>query len=317
MVGVAASLALAAALTALVVRLGPALGYEDRPDDPLLKAHTRPAVPLGGVAIFAAVHVGLIIAGEFEVELLGATGILLVLGLVDDRVGLSPLLRLGVTAGAGVVLALGSESLEVGVLLVAGVVVAVNAVNLYDGLDGLAGLAGAVSALAAAGIAGVTGAEPVAGLVVTAGLAGFLFFNWHPAKAFLGDNGSYVLALLLVWLIARPGDNVGEITATFGILGVFIVDLLVTVIRRRQSGAPLFTGDRSHVYDRLHQAGMSVPMVAVTSATAQALLAGATLIFVWLLSPGWALLATGLLGVGAVAVLAFGGIVPAPAEEGS
>lgn len=316
MVGVGVALAVSAALTLVLIELGPALGYVDRPDDPALKAHTRPAVPLGGVAIFVAVHLGLVIIGRFDAALLAASAILLLLGLTDDRIGLSPVVRLIVTTAAGIVIAWGSENLGVAVFSVALVVITVNAVNLFDGLDGLAGSAGAVSALAAAGLAAVVGQEIMPGLVVGAALAGFLVFNWHPARAFLGDNGAYVLALLLVWLIAETGETVGELAATSGILGVFIVDLLVTVLRRWRSGAPLFAGDRSHIYDRLHQSGLGVPTVSLISSAAQVVLAGITLLIVWWLPTGLAFAAVAVVGLGVVALLTFGGLLPASVETG-
>ena len=315
MVGVAVAFAMAATLTWVVVRLGPTLGYVDRPDDPALKAHTTPAVPLGGVAIFMAIHTGLAIAGRFDRGLLAASGLLLVLGLIDDRVGLSPVSRLFVTAGAGVVLALSSPDVGAGVYLVLVVIVTVNAVNLFDGLDGLAGSAAAVSGLAAAGLAAVRATDVVPGMLVAAAIAGFLVFNWNPAKAFLGDNGAYVVALVLVWLIAGTGGGVVEVTAGLGVLGVFVVDLLVTVLRRQRAGAPLFAGDRSHIYDRLHQSGLSVATVALTSAAAQVVLAGLTLFFVWWLPAGWALVATALVGLGTVTVLVFANVLPSPAAD--
>ena len=315
MVGIAVALGVAATLTWVVVRLGPTLGYVDRPDDPALKAHTTPAVPLGGVAIFIAIHTGLAIAGRFDIGLFAASGVLLVLGLIDDRVGLSPVSRLTVTAGAGVILALSSPDVGAGVYLVLVVIVTVNAVNLFDGLDGLAGSAAAVSGVAAAGLAAVRGTDVVPGMLVAAAIAGFLVFNWNPAKAFLGDNGAYVVALVLVWLIAGTGGGVIEVTAGLGVLGVFVVDLLVTVLRRKRAGAPLFAGDRSHIYDRLHQSGLSVAAVALTSAAAQVVLAGLTLFFVWWLSAGWALVATALMGLGTVTVLVFTNVLPSAAAD--
>lgn len=316
MVGVALAFGLALALTWAVIRLGPILGYVDRPDDPALKAHSAPAVPLGGVAIFSAIHVGLASIDLFDPRLFAASGILLLLGLVDDRIGLSPVLRLVVTAGAGVVLALSSDSLAAAGYLVLAVIVAVNAVNLFDGLDGLAGSAALVSACAAAGLAAVRGTESVPGLLVAAAIAGFLLFNWHPAKAFLGDNGAYVVALVLVWLIAESGTAIDELTVGLGLLGVFIVDLLVTVLRRWRAGAPLFAGDRSHLYDRLHQSGLTVPAVALTAVAAQVLLAGLTVLFGWSLSSGWALVSTVLLGVGTVSFLVFSRALPATTDAG-
>ena len=70
--------------------LGPKIGYVDRPDDPTLKAHDRPAVPLGGVGVFLGVNAAGLMRGDLEWGLLMATTMVLVLGLIDDRVGIDP-----------------------------------------------------------------------------------------------------------------------------------------------------------------------------------------------------------------------------------
>lgn len=315
MVGIAISFVVALAVTWLLVRVGPRLGYVDRPDDSVLKAHTRPAVPLGGVAIFVGVAAGLLWAGQLDVRLLAAAGLLLVLGLVDDRVGLSPLLRLVVTSGAGVVVALESPNVLAGAVMVVLVVVAVNAVNLFDGLDGLAASSAAVAALALAGLAALRGADATVPLILAAALVGFLVLNWHPARAFLGDNGAYVVAVLLAWSVAEGAAGLSELMAGFGLLGVFLVDLVVTVWRRRRAGDPLFAGDRSHLYDRLHQAGWSVPSVAIMVAAAQTVLGGLILFFVWSMDPVWALAAVAGLGASVVIALTFVKSMPAPSTR--
>ncbi|MGH8874548.1 MAG: hypothetical protein ACRDVM_04770, partial [Acidimicrobiia bacterium] len=89
----------------LAIRLGPRAGYLDVPGGDELKAHSAPAVPLGGVGIFLGVHAGMVLGGNLDPGLLAASGLALGLGLVDDHRGLSPQLRLGVESLAGVVLA--------------------------------------------------------------------------------------------------------------------------------------------------------------------------------------------------------------------
>ena len=303
MVGVVTALGLSLALTLTMVWIGPRIGFVDVPDDPELKAHDLPAVPLGGVAIFTAVHAGLAVAELFDVRLFVASGLLFVLGLADDRLGLSPILRLAVTAVAGVVLALGYEGALSRVLLVVFVIVAVNAVNLYDGLDGLAGSAAAIAALAVAGVAQLRGLTGWGGVILAAALIGFLVLNWHPAKAFLGDNGAYSVAIFLVWAVAEAGAEPVQISAGFGLLGVFLVDLLVTVLRRQRAKKPLFRGDRSHLYDRVHQTGRSVPEVAVISSAGQVGLCGVVVLFLYLASPDLAAVLTVAFGLSVVAFL--------------
>ncbi len=151
MVGVVIAFAVALAWCVLSLWLGPALGFVDRPDD-VLKTHRTPAVPLGGVGVFLGVLAGSVVEGFISPWLAVAMAILLVLGLVDDRAGLDPRVRLLVEAVAGVVLALGAVPGGFGpverVVVVILVVAAVNAVNLFDGLDGLLGSVALVTGVA-------------------------------------------------------------------------------------------------------------------------------------------------------------------------
>jgi UDP-GlcNAc:undecaprenyl-phosphate GlcNAc-1-phosphate transferase len=144
-------------------------------------------------------------------------------------------------------------------------------VNLFDGLDGLVGSVGLVTALGLAWLAGSRGLEAGMALALAAALAGFLILNWHPARVFLGDAGAYVVGMLLAHLIivSSSGGSL-EILVASALLGVFAIDLLVTMLRRRLVGAPMFLGDRSHIYDQLRDRGWSVPGVALVMAAVQA-----------------------------------------------
>jgi len=298
----------------VVRRIGPALGFVDRPDDPTLKAHTQPAVPLGGVAIFVGIHLALVIADRWSAPVFVASGLLLGLGLVDDRYGLSPLLRLAVEGVAGGVLAFGvgtEQGWAVGLAVGVVVVVAVNAVNLFDGLDGLAGSAALIGALGGALLAASRGQDHLPGLIVAAALVGFLVVNWHPATVFLGDNGAYSVALFLVALIPitttqRGAPGVIEISVGLGLLGVFLVDLGSTVLRRFLSKKPLFAGDRNHMYDRLHAKGHSVRRVALTTSAGQLLIVAVTVGVAHFLSRGWAVVVLAVFGVGLVIIVGAG-----------
>jgi UDP-GlcNAc:undecaprenyl-phosphate/decaprenyl-phosphate GlcNAc-1-phosphate transferase len=262
----------------VAIRLGPKIGYLDRPDDPVLKTHEHPAVPLGGVGIFLGVNIAAMTRGGLDLTLFLATGIVLVLGLVDDRRGLPPVVRLLVELVAALILVMGSSRSEDGPLVVVfGVVLvvfAINAVNLFDGLDGLAASVALVTALGLAWLAGGRGLDSFLSLEMAAALGGFLVFGWHPARVFLGDAGAYVVGALLAWVILEvsPGGPI-QLIVTAGMLGVFAIDLMVTFLRRMRGGRPLFIGDRSHVYDQLRDRGWSVPVVALSMAAAQAVIA--------------------------------------------
>ncbi len=303
--GVALAFLVAGMLGAGAIRLGPALGFVDRPDG-YLKSHDVPAVPLGGVGIFVAVHAAMALDGIFDMGLLAASGILLLLGLVDDRRPLSSVLRLGIEVAAGIVLAVGADlpAIEGGavglVLVVVLLVVAVNAVNLMDGLDGLAGSSALVAGVGIGVLAAVRSLGIEYGFIVAAALGGFLIWNWPKARLFLGDNGAYVVGGFLAYgfFQASPAAELDVLVAS-GLLGVFAVDLAVTLTRRRISGRPLFEGDRSHVYDQLHDRGLPIARVALTFAAGQAAIA-ALVILVDAFTPpilALAILATALVGI--------------------
>jgi UDP-GlcNAc:undecaprenyl-phosphate GlcNAc-1-phosphate transferase len=277
---------------ALAIWLGPKIGYVDRPDEPTLKAHDRPAVPLGGVGLFLGVHLAALVTRELDLGLLIASSIVLVLGLVDDRRGVDPGTRLVVEIGAALILILdlpGNPGILFYLLAGALVVFAINAVNLFDGLDGLVGSVALVTAVGLAGVAQGRGADAMTALALAAALAGFLILNWHPARVFLGDAGAYFVGLYLASLILDVSDDPVELILTSGFLGVFAIDLLVTLLRRKRNDRPLFIGDRSHIYDQLRDRGMSVPTIALLAAATQAMLLVMVIMAERLLGPTWSL----------------------------
>ncbi len=198
------------------------------------------------------------------------------LGLADDLRGLQPVPRLVAEAAVGALLFAVADLPRtfdsIGWLLftVILVVVMTNAVNLFDGLDGLAGTVGAVTGIGIALLAASRDVESAIGLAMAGALVGFLVFNWTPARIFLGDNGAYALGLYISYgiITSAPARGVSLIPA-LALGGVFVVDLVATLLRRRLSGAKLFAGDRSHLYDQLRDRGMSVPRIAVSAGVGQ------------------------------------------------
>jgi UDP-N-acetylmuramyl pentapeptide phosphotransferase/UDP-N-acetylglucosamine-1-phosphate transferase len=230
--------------------------------------------------------------GDLEVELLLASSVVLVLGLVDDRRGVDPVIRLMVEMLAAVILILGVAG-DPGLLFlllgIALIVFAINCVNLFDGLDGLVGSVALVTGVGLAVVAQGRGLDFLPALGLAAALGGFLLLNWHPARVFLGDAGAYFVGLYLAHLILDVSDGPVELVLTSGFLGVFAIDMLVTLLRRRLNDRPLFIGDRSHIYDQLRDRGMSVPAIALIAAGTQAVLLALVLLAERLLGPPWAL----------------------------
>ncbi|HSM01057.1 MAG TPA: MraY family glycosyltransferase [Acidimicrobiia bacterium] len=302
----AAAVSLSWAVTA--VWLGPRIGYVEAPGEDPLKTHARPAVPLGGIGVFLGVHIAMALGGRFDPALLAATSVVVVLGLVDDRRPLPPYLRIaGWSLAAGIV-ALDATGVVTGMVLAAVAIVAIASVNLLDGLDGLAGGSALVAAAGLAFLAGARDVDHALPLLVAGALAGFLVLNWHPARVFLGDSGAYLVGVLLAWSMAKasPG-SAADLVVAAGVLGVFIVDLVVTILRRLSGRRPLFAGDRSHVYDQLRQRGRRVADIALWAAALQAAFV-AVVLFADRFLPGitGALTVAGALGI-AVAALVIAG----------
>lgn len=277
----AVALALAASL-AFVWSLSPVarwVGLVDRPDGDL-KDHTKEIPIVGGISVFLGLHVAMAAGGIFDIWLFGITLSMLVVGAVDDMIGISPSLRLIAAGAAGLALTFSVDAegdVVTVVVIVAAVVVAINAVNLLDGADGIAGSAAFITAIGIAFLARIVGTDVWGPLILAGAIAGFLVLNWPPARVFLGDGGAYVVAVSLAFFAVSLGGEPAfadsdwlPITVVAGsTLGVFLVDLVVTLLRRVLSRAPLFGGDRSHVYDQLAMEGHRPTGVVAMVAGAQ------------------------------------------------
>jgi UDP-GlcNAc:undecaprenyl-phosphate GlcNAc-1-phosphate transferase len=159
-------------------------------------------------------------------------------------------------------LQMGAFALPVTVLWIVGVT---NAVNLIDGLDGLAAGVSFFAAFTSFVIASISGSVFVA-LTMSAlmgALIGFLFFNFNPARIFMGDSGSYFLGFVLATTaLARGGLQQKASTAVSLLvpvlaLGVPIFDTLFSMFRRLIERRPIFSADRGHVHHRLLDLGLT------------------------------------------------------------
>jgi len=245
-----------------------------------LKIHSEPIPRLGGVAIACALVAGIVAAphGTRSGSLFfaAALGLLWLAGFVDDLRELEPVFRLLAQIGSGVLLYAGGwrvavfSSRSFGVF--AGclfVILFVNAFNFLDGMDGLAAGITAVIALGYALIPGV--ALSALGYAVAWSLVGacvgFLFFNFPPAKIFMGDSGSTVLGFSVAFLgldfIGARGAE-GSLLFPFVITALPILDALLAVMRRVARGRSPLRGDRGHFYDGLLAGGWTARRVAVS-----------------------------------------------------
>lgn len=188
-----------------------------------------------------------------------------VFGWIDDHGGLAVRLRLMAHAAAACTLlplVLLPFPVPAWPLLGAAVwwifcgVASANVVNFMDGIDGLIGITALVYGgfAAAAGMPGGAAAE--CGLALAGAAAGFLAWNWSPARIFLGDVGSaaigFVLVIIGVLLMRETGRGV---ILTFLPLWPIVLDASATLVRRWRRGEPLTQAHRSHLYQRLANGG--------------------------------------------------------------
>lgn len=280
--GFAVALILALVATPFVKRFAVKIGAVDAPNS--RKVHTKIMPRLGGLAIYLAFIGALIIAlplanGEkphiIGGLLLGGTIVTLV-GALDDRFNLSPLMKLlGQIAAAGVVVAFGITvdfvtlpfgdganmgwlSVPITIFWIVGVT---NAINLIDGLDGLAAGVSAIATGTIFILALMMGNVTVAVLsaVLLGSIIGFLFFNFHPAKIFMGDSGALFLGFSLATLSVlgfKQATLVSFVVPIF-ILGVPLSDTFFAIVRRIMNKKPISAADKNHLHHCLLGMGLS------------------------------------------------------------
>jgi UDP-N-acetylmuramyl pentapeptide phosphotransferase/UDP-N-acetylglucosamine-1-phosphate transferase len=250
--------------------------------------HSVPVPAGAGIAILAT---ALVLwpwwqtqAGAIQIVLLGSFLGLGLLSWVDDRRRLSAGMRLGAQAVAvGLCLALlPSEAralpwlpavVERGLLALAWLWF-INLFNFMDGIDGLAGseaIAVALGYLAVAAYAGLNDPFWRLALVLAASTAGYLLWNWHPAKVFMGDAGSVPLGFMLGWLMLDLA-LAGQWPAGLILPLYFVADATYTLLARAWRGEKVWQPHRQHFYQRAVLGGATPPGVVRLVVAANALL---------------------------------------------
>jgi len=275
----------------------------DHPND--RSSHAVPTPRGGGLAVVVAVTVtGLgwaIVEGRTSQDLgaiFGLTIALSVLSFIDDLRNLSATVRLlahavAVTVGLWI---LGDGAFAA--FLPAWLDLPVTAfawlwfINLYNFMDGIDGIVGSetmsvgigVVGLALLGLAPDSASGPAAAL--TGAALGFLVWNWHPARLFLGDAGSvplgFLIGFLLIATAAGDDGSGGSVAAALILPLIFVADASITLLRRLKRRARLTEAHREHAYQRAVQGGWSHARVCRVVLAANAALAA----IAWGLAPG-------------------------------
>jgi UDP-GlcNAc:undecaprenyl-phosphate GlcNAc-1-phosphate transferase len=252
----------------------------------------RTAVPyLGGFGIALAVVLTTFAAITFSeatsenyflaLSVLAPAIVLGLIGFIDDKKHLTPLSRFIAQTFAGVFTALvliltdtvGNPTNSIfldALLTIIWVVGICNAINFFDNMDGAAG---GISALAGFGFAIIglqNGQYFVAafGLVLSGACVGYLFWNWNPAKIYMGDAGALFIGIILAALAVRVDpvsvSGIGAFFVPICVLALPILDTTTVVIDRLRRKVSPFEGGLDHLSHRLRRKGLSVRQSVTT-----------------------------------------------------
>lgn len=281
---------LATGLTPLVKKFAIKVGAVDVPN--ARKVHTRIMPRMGGLGIFAAFVITLCLLALFVPDilfghrdssliwaLLSGGAIIVLTGALDDRFELSAKVKLVGQIIAACVVVFGFDltvdfvnvpfgdqywNIESWIaipLTIFWIVGVTNAINLIDGLDGLAAGVSAIS-IATILVMAVFMGNPMVILlcaVLLGSIVGFLFFNFHPAKIFMGDTGSLFLgfSLAVLSLLGFKQIAIVSFITPLLIIGVPLSDTFFAIVRRAVQKKPIFAPDKGHLHHCLRELGFS------------------------------------------------------------
>ncbi|MDA7656714.1 hypothetical protein N8647_00035 [bacterium] len=304
------------ALTKIFISVGPRLGLMDEPDE--RRVHVTPVPRAGGLAIWMAFLIVLWVADAIFPNLFVglhstkniawtiSSAILILVGFIDDRAGLKPLVKLGGQAIAAAVFyyiyypegfSIAGFELPYAagfVIFVIWCVGLINAFNLIDGLDGLCGGLVVVSLSMILAIAWSNGnwRDSVFIILMIGAVAGFLVYNFNPARIFLGDAGSMMLGFFIASSandIAGERALIGSLMLPIAIAGIPFLDVFLAIWRRssrrelqkaqgEDKKGGVFLADKDHLHHRLLEMGLSQRKVALILQLFAVIIAGLCLL---------------------------------------
>lgn len=257
------------------ILLAPATGLLDDPESKR-KIHQKQK-PLGGTAILFGFLPIYLYFGPINFSLIAALLLVFIAGIIDDFRRLNPRIKLLLQVIAAIVLVtqtpLPASSFGLGdlhgftlsgvgnqALIAFWLVGGTNAFNLIDGLDGLAAGLGLIALVP---VIVLTAGNPVYVPIAALGgaLSGFLVYNSHPAKLFLGDGGSYFTGFLLSYLLI-PGlattapvaaDNTWPLVAGLFLILLPVLDTSMAIKRRIRSSKGVMEPDKNHIHHLLYR----------------------------------------------------------------
>ena len=239
-------------------------------------SHTTPIPQGGGIAVVGMTAVGWIGIGVMDIgdypslaAILAAALSLAIISWFDDvgTLPIAPRLMFQAAAVTVVMLLAPTEALTQGILplpidrLLTALlwVWFINLFNFMDGIDGIAGVETLCVCIGVAGVASIAGSGGdliMQATILGAAMAGFLPWNWHPAKLFLGDVGSVPVGFMIGWLLLELAGN-GHWLAALILPSYYLSDATLTLIRRAIHGKAVWKPHREHFYQRAVNAGLS------------------------------------------------------------
>ncbi len=273
------AMAVALVVTPVSIKVAPKIGAMDVPKDER-RMHNKAMPRFGGVAIYAGLMVslaGFALDDMAVVSIMIGCTLIYILGLIDDLKNLKPMVKFGGQLVCAIALYIqgiriefvtnyfGDGNMVFGdvacfLTTVIWIVAITNAVNLIDGLDGLAAGIGAISALCIGYVAYIHGQymSTLAMMVIAGAALGFLPWNFHPAKTFMGDGGSQLLGFSIAAfsiLGTVKSTTIVVVIIPALVLGLPIFDTLMAIIRRTLRHQSIGTADKEHLHHRIMRAG--------------------------------------------------------------
>ena len=290
------ALVLSGVLVKLVMILARRLKILDYPNTDR-KIHQKPIPLLGGLAIYGAFLLTVFILWQQKLLLDGRVDlsiivwfllaglVLMINGYLDDKYSLAPKISIGGPILASLIVIVGGLKIAYitnpsgGVLYLDGLFnwdfigLAITLLwlmgityttKLLDGIDGLTSSIGLIASLV---IFGVSMSWDVAGsstsllsLALAGSILGFLIFNWHPAKIFLGEAGSTFIGFALGVLSIISGS---KIATALLVMGLPVLDIFWVIIKRIKRGQVFWHSDQEHLHFRLLKSGFSQKQIVL------------------------------------------------------
>lgn len=232
-------------LTFLMMKVAKKFNIVDKPDK-ILKQHEKATPYLGGVAILLSFS--LFVDHGFYFLLFSS--IITLLGVIDDIKGISALFRFiseFIISFFTAYYILDYSNIILTLFLAFVGVSMINSFNMIDGMDGLSSGLAMISLMIFYYFLGFQSI-----IIIILAILGFYFYNYPPAKIFLGDGGSYLIGFILYYYILLMTNNFGYggFFVSLVILGFFLTDLVWAFIRRILNSGKVFEGDKDHIYDK-------------------------------------------------------------------